>query len=120
MDYVDFHTAVAYDVLIEDVKEARYKWEGDALTHTSSVDMKAYDLYLEDPEKAREYLTDYCIDNANQVVDAWWELGDDLFVKYNHFKIYTIEDGQRKTGSIKLPEWYQRLVVQEDNLTPIE
>ena len=120
MDYVDFHTAVAYDILIEDVKEARYKWEGDALTHTSSVDMKAYDLYLQNPEEAKKYLTDYCVDNANQVVDAWWELGDDLFVKYNHFRIYTIEDGQRKTGRITLPEWYQRLVVQEDNLTPVE
>src|SRR6056297_1767447 len=120
MDYVDFHTAVAYDILIEDVKEAQRKWEGDALTRTSSVDMKAYDLYLQDPEKARKYLTDYCIDNANQVVDAWWELGDDLFVKYNHFRIYTVEDGQRKSGRITLPEWYQRLVVQEDNLTPVD
>jgi len=120
MDYVDFHTAVAYNIMIEDVKEAQYKWEGGALTNTPAVDMKAYDLYLQNPEKAKKYLTDYCVDNANQVVDSWWELGDDLFVKYNHFRIYTMENGEGKAGRILLPEWYQRLVVQEDNLTPVE
>lgn len=120
MDYVDFHTAVAYNVIIEDVKEAQFKWEGNALTSTSAVDQKAYDLYLKSPEEARNYLTDYCINNADQVVDAWWKLGDDLFVKYNHFRVYTMKDGQGQAGRITLPEWYQRLVVEKKNLTPIE
>jgi dipeptidase len=120
MDYVDFHTAVAYDVLIEDVKEAQSKWEGSALSRTAAVDLQAYDLYLEDPAKAREYLTDYCMDNTNKVVNAWWELGDELFVKYNHFRVYTDEDGQRRVGRITLPKWYQRLIVEEDELTPLE
>jgi len=119
MDYVDFHTAVAYNVMIGDVKEAQFKWEGDALTKTSAVDLKAYDLYQQDPEEARQYLTDYCIDNTNQVVDAWWKLGDDLFVKYNHFRIYTMEDGEGKAGRILLPEWYQRLIIEKDGLTPV-
>ena len=120
MDYVDFHTAVAYNVIIEDVKEAQFKWEGDALTKTSAVDLKAYDLYLQDPEEAKKYLTDYCINNANQIVDAWWKLGDDLFVKYNHFRIYTMEDGEGQAGRITLPEWYQRVIVEVDGLTPID
>jgi len=119
MDYVDFHTAVAYNVIIGDVKEAQFKWEGDALTRTSAVDLKAYELYIQDPEEAKKYLTDYCIDNANKVVDAWWKLGDDLFVKYNHFRIYTMEDGEGKAGRITLPEWYQRIIVEVDGLTPI-
>ena len=120
MDYVDFHTAVAYNVMIEDVKAAQFKWEGNALTKTSAVDLKAYDLYLQDPVQAKQYLTDYCIDNANQAVDAWWQLGDDLFVKYNHFRIYTMENGEGKAGRINLPEWYQRLIIVKENLTPIE
>jgi len=119
MDYVDFHTAVAYNIMIEDVKEAQFKWEGEALTRIAAVDLKAYDLYLNNSEEAKKYLTDYCIDNTNQVVDAWWKLADDLFVKYNHFRIYTIEDGERKYSTIKMPEWYQRLIVEKENLSPI-
>jgi dipeptidase len=119
MDYVDFHTAVAYNVIIEDVKEAQLKWEEGALAQVPKVDLEAYDLYLQDPEKAREYLTHYCIDNTNQVIDAWWKLADDLFVKYNHFRIYTVKDGQQKSGRIELPEWYQRLIVEKENLSPV-
>lgn len=120
MDYVDFHTAVAYNVMIEDVKEAQFKWEEGALAQISKVDLKAYDLYLQDPEKTSEYLTNFCIDNTSQVVDAWWKLADDLFVKYNHFRRYTVEDGERKYSTIQLPEWYQRLIVEEENLQPVD
>ena len=119
MDYVDFHTAVAYNVMIKDVKEAQFKWEGSALTRIAATDQKAYELYLRNPEEAKAFLTEYCIDNANQVVDAWWGLGDDLFVKYNHFRVYTIEDGERKTGRITFPEWYQRLIIEKEGLTSI-
>ncbi len=120
MDYVDFHTAVAYNIMIEDVKEVQSKWESDILAETSEVDLKAHDLYKQNPEEARQYLTDYCIDITNQVVDAWWKLGDDLFVKYNHFRTYTIVDGERKYSTIQLPEWYKRLIVEKDGLTPID
>ena len=120
MDYVDFHTAVAYNVMIKDVQKAQFEWEGNALTRTPAVDQKAYELYLEDPELAKNYLTEYCLDNANKVVDAWWKLGDDLFVKYNHFRLYTIKDGERQTGRVTLPEWYQRLIVEKDELVPID
>ena len=120
MDYVDFHTAVAYNVIIEDVKKAQFKWEEGALTRIPEVDSEAYDLYLQDLEQAREYLTNYCIDNTSQVVDAWWQLADDLFVKYNHFRIYSVENGQQKSERIELPEWYQRLMIEKDHLTPVE
>jgi len=120
MDYVDFHTAVAYDVLIKDVKKAQHKWENYFLNTIPMVEKKAYELFLQNPEKARQYITDFCLRNTNQVVDAWWKLGDDLFIKYNHFKVYTIEEGQRKAGSIRLPEWYQRLIIEKNELKPVD
>jgi len=120
MDYVDFHTAVVYNIAIEDVKKAQFKWEGNALSRTPAVDQKAYNLYLQNPEEAKKFLTEYCIDNTNQVVAAWWKLADDLFVKYNHFRIYTVEDGDRKSSAIQLPEWYQRLIVEKKNLAPVD
>jgi hypothetical protein len=46
------------------------------------------DVHKKDPAQAREFLTDYCLNNATAVIDAWWKLGDDLLVMYNHLWIY--------------------------------
>ena len=42
------------------------------------------DLYKKDPALAAGFLTDYCLANVDRVLAAWWQLGDDLLVKYNH------------------------------------
>jgi dipeptidase len=87
-DTVDFHTQVVYNLAIQDVREAQKKWELSALTRTPDVDKVAADLYKKDPALARQYLTDYCLNNASLVVNAWWDLGTQLLVKYNHLWIY--------------------------------
>jgi len=115
-DYVDFHTQVVYSYAIEDVKKAQEKWEGIAFQNIPIVDEAAQELFQKDPEQARQYLTDFSINNANSVVNAWWKLGDDLLVKYNHFRIYDPET--RKTGRVQTPEWWNRAVIDQDNLTP--
>ena len=39
----------------------------------------------EDPKKAKEFLTKYCIDIANNAVEAYWTLGDNLWGKYARY-----------------------------------
>jgi hypothetical protein len=51
------------------------------------------------------------------VVDAWWKLGDDLLVKYNHFRIYDTET--RRPGRISTPDSWNKAVVEQDKLTPV-
>ncbi len=116
-DYVDFHTQVVYSLAIEDVQKAQEKWETKAILRTPMVDQNALELYKKDPAQAIEFLTDYCINNANAVVSAWWELGDQLLVKYNHFRIYNTET--RKAERIAFPEWWNRAVVEYDKLEPL-
>jgi dipeptidase len=116
-DYVDFHTQVVYSYAIEDVKNAQEKWEAKAVKRTPIIDKTAMELYEKDPAEGIEYLTDYCVNNANNVVDAWWKLGDDLLVKYNHFRMYNPET--RKVGRIQMPEWWNRAVIEQDNLEPV-
>jgi dipeptidase len=87
-DYVDFHTQVAYSLAIEDVKKAQLEWEGGAVTKIPDVDKQAQALYAKSPAKAVEFLTRFSNDNADKVVAAWWDLGDKLLVKYNHFGFY--------------------------------
>jgi dipeptidase len=116
-DYVDFHTQVVYSYAIEDVKKAQEKWEGNACRNIPIIDEAALELFATDPAEARQFLTDFSINNANSVINAWWDLGDALLVKYNHFRIYDPE--ARKVGRVETPEWWNRAVIDQENLTPV-
>jgi dipeptidase len=117
-DYVDFHTQVVYSHAIKDVRKAQEKWERSAVAKTATTDKFAQELYKKDPAEAKEFLTDYCINNANRVIDAWWELGDQLLVKYNHLWLYDIET--RKTNNLESPQGWLRELVKYDKLVPQE
>jgi dipeptidase len=115
-DYVDFHSYVMYSYAIQDVRAAQKKWELGAIQRTEEIDKKALALYNESPEKAVEYLNDYCNNNADLVVNAWWKLGDDLLVKYNHLWIYDVKERQRNRPDY--PEWWLRELIEYNDLKP--
>ncbi len=117
-DYVDFHTQIAYSYAIQDVKAAQNEWETGAISKWPAIDKTALELHNQDPDLAKAFLTDYCIHNANKVINAWWELGDNLFVKYNHLRIYDVQN--RRVQRLKYPEWWNRAVVEHDKLTPLQ
>jgi dipeptidase len=116
-DYVDYHTQVAYSYAIEDVKSAQEKWESHSIRNIQIIDSAALEIYENDPAEAVAFVTDFCVNNAKAVVDAWWKLGDDLLVKYNHFRIYDPET--RRPGRIQTPDWWNKAVVEQDKLTPV-
>jgi len=117
-DYVDFHTQVLYSYAIQDVREAQKRWEKSAVDRTPVIDKFAKELHQKDPALARQFLTDYCNNNANKVIDAWWKLGDQLLVKYNH--LWTYDTKTRKRKALKFPDWYLELLVKYNNLIPQE
>jgi len=117
-DYVDFHTQVLYSYAIEDVRKAQEKWEKSAVERTPLIDKFAEELYKKDPTQASQFLTDYCLNNANRVIDAWWELGDQLLVKYNHLWIFDTQT--RKRLPLKYPDWWLRELVKYNQLVPEE
>jgi len=115
-DYVDFHTQVVYSYAIQDVRKAQEKWEKSAFERTAEIDQIAKKLYKKSPEKARQYLTDYCNNNANLVINAWWELGDFLLVKYNHLWEYNIEE--RKRQKLVYPDWWLEELIRYNQIEP--
>ena len=117
-DYVDFHTQVVYSYAIEDVKNAQEKWEGIAFQNLPIIDEAALKLFKKNQEEARQFLTDFSVNHANSVVNAWWNLGDDLLVKYNHFRIYN--PGTRKIDRIQTPEWWNKALIEQEGLKPFE
>jgi len=121
-DTTDFHVQVAYSAAIEDVREAQAKWEAPAIARTPEIDRQALELYAQDPARAAEFLTGYCLANARDVVSAWWELGERLLVKYNKFGNYnagkrTVERSKTQT----LPDWWKKMVkVYDAFLEPVD
>ncbi len=115
-DYVDFHTQVVYSKAIEDVRAAQKVWEDSAIDRTATIDQFAADLFKKDPANAVRFLTDYSLGNANRVIDAWWKLGDDLLVKYNHLWVYDAKT--RKRNALTFPDWWLKLLVEYNKLQP--
>jgi len=116
-DYVDFHTQVLYSYAIQDVRAAQQKWEKSAVDKTPAVDQAALEIYKKDPLQVRPFLTDYCINNSTLVINAWWELGNQLLVKYKHLWMYDVKE--RKRLPIKFPDWYLKELV-EYNKIPVQ
>lgn len=117
-DYVDFHTQVAYSHAIQDVKKALEKWESRTIERIPAIDAIALDLYKKDPSKAVEFLTDFSNSHANNVVNAWWKLGDDLLVKYRGLSIY--DKKTRKKVNLPYPTWWLKEMIRFHNLKPRE
>jgi dipeptidase len=119
-DYVDFHVQVAYNAAIGDVKEAQRKWEGEAVAGVPERDRQAQELFRKSPAAAARFLTGYCLTNARNIIEAWWKLGDDLWVKYNHVMLYNAD--KRLNGRIPTanPEWWNRAVRAHDVLAEPE
>ncbi len=117
-DYVDFHAQVAYSHAIQDVRKAQEKWELAAINRTKDIDEYALKLYKKSPQAAVDYLTDYCNNNADLVINAWWRLGDDLLVKYNHLWNYDVKT--RKRNRLEYPDWWLKKLIENNKLVPQE
>ena len=115
-DYADFHAQLVYSEAIKDVRAAQARFETSAVERTPIIDKNALDLFQKDPAAAGKYLNDYCLSNAQAVINAWWKLGDDLLVKFNKLWIYDTKT--RKRSQLPFPDWYLRMLVETNKLQP--
>ena len=67
------------------------EFENRAFSEIDYIEQKALELLKKDEANAkkgiqtqlcREFLTDYSNNFARSAIDKWWELGDDLWVKF--------------------------------------
>jgi len=118
-DYTDFHAQVAYSEAITDIRKAQEEYETGALTKIPDIDKQAAALFAASPAKAADLLTRFSNENAQKVVAAWWDLGDRLLVKYNHFGFYDSEKRTRGRGKAA-PSIWQKAVRLADVLADSE
>ena len=72
-----------YCEMIKEINLVQRRIESSEVDMQEFIDARALELYTKDPDLAREFLTDYCITNANKVVDQWWLLLSDLLNRYD-------------------------------------
>ena len=109
-DYVDYHVQVIYSEAIKDVQAAQQKYEKTIIDQISEIDRQAADLYKKNPKEAAKFLTGFCLNNAQTVVKAWWTLGDQLLVKYNHLYQYDVEKRSYNRRFPSFPSIWQKAV----------
>jgi len=59
--------------------------ENGAFAEQAKIEEEALRLYKQDPAKAQEYLTGYCVKMAEDTVSAYWKLGDDLWGSFTRY-----------------------------------
>ncbi|MDX2414059.1 MAG: C69 family dipeptidase [Bacteroidales bacterium] len=74
-----------YQPMSEDVKLVWKKMEDTYFENQEAFEKKMVDLYKKDKNKVRAELTKYSNGYANKAVERYWELGDELWQKYNNY-----------------------------------
>ncbi|MGD2216991.1 MAG: C69 family dipeptidase [Gemmatimonadales bacterium] len=71
----------------QDMKGAlREVWEPierEAFARQISLEQEALELYRQDPARAEAFLTGYCHALADRTVERYWQLGDELWTRFN-------------------------------------
>lgn len=80
------------------------------------IENKALSIHKTSPAKAKKYLTNYCINNANNVVKEWWGLLDFLLGKYRDGFINLPKVAQL----VGYPEWWLEKVDYKNGPTTYE
>ncbi len=116
-DYVDFHTQVVYKAALEEVKKAQEEWEAKTVARIPEIDKEALSRFNRSSREGIGYLDGFCLSHADNVVKAWWKLGDDLFVHFNKFGYYNPEKRTFDRGQNLYPEWWWRAIKVWDAIT---
>lgn len=83
-----------YDRVMPDVSKVQQELEGKFAAYTPAIDAAALKLHEDDPALAREFLTDYSCQTADNTVKRWKELGEFLLVKFLDGNVKQEKEGE--------------------------
>ena len=107
---VNTYADLKYSYIIKDIQAARKNLEELSWALQPAVESTAIKMYVQNPEFAVEFLTDYCARTVEKARDAYWDLLDKLMCKYNAWTI--TEHGTITTPPI--PEEFTRMMIKLD------
>lgn len=83
-----------YSQMIGDMKAVQKSLEDTYEQAQPGIESQALKLYSENPQKAKDFLTDYTSMAAQTAVDSWKKLGEFLIVRYNDGVVKRMKDGR--------------------------
>ncbi len=111
-----------YDHMIDDIKKMQSSLEQKFMRLVPAIDETALALYDENPELAKDFLTEFSVNAGNSTVQRWEELFRFLMVKYLDGNIKKEEDGEFLTnewGKYPIvehpgyPDWWLELIIEK-------
>ncbi|HWR37959.1 MAG TPA: C69 family dipeptidase [Patescibacteria group bacterium] len=107
-NFVANYAQLKYSYMIQDIQAERSRFESKTIGEQRGLETNALALWNSgDQQGARQLLTDYSNKNAQTVLDAWWTLSQNLYVKYNDGYI------NNKEGGIAQPVFYPSSWLQQ-------
>lgn len=117
-NYVANYAMLKYSYMIKDIEELRDGFEARAFGRQKELERQANDMWKKGDQKgARKLLTRYSEENASAVLQEWWKLSEQLYIKYNDGYLNT------KAGIAKAvfyPTWWLKQVGYENGPTSYE
>jgi dipeptidase len=89
-----------YSLMIEDVRAVQTNLEDSFNKAQAGIETVAAQLYAQNKEEAKNFLTNYTVMTAQHTYDAWKRLGEYLIVKYNDNVIKREKDGKFERNAI--------------------
>lgn len=116
-------TYLRYDAMIPDVQKVQKRLEDKFVAYTPSVDAAAQNLWNAGKKaEARQFLTDYSVNQANGMTKEWTKLSQYLFVKFIDGNIKKEKDGKFERTDTGLPpmpdqpgypDWWKKVIVDQ-------
>jgi len=107
--------------MIKDVQKVQSQLENKYVSYVPLIDKAAETLYKTNKVQARKFLTEYSVNEANNMTAEWKKLGQYLLVKYIDGNIKREKDGQFERTEYGLPpspifagypEWWLKAIVK--------
>ncbi len=114
-NYVANYSMLKYSYMIKDIQAVRDRFESSAFGRQQGLEANALALWNKGDQKgARKMLTRYSDKNANAVLDEWWKLSKNLYLKYNDGYLNTKE---AIAQPVFYPAWWLKQVGYENGPT---
>ena len=111
-----------YSDIIQDVQLVQKELEDKFVSYVPLIDKAAETLYNTSGEKqAREFITEYSVNEANNMTSRWKKLGQYLLVKYMDGNVKREKDGKFERTEYGLPpgplfpgypEWWYKAIIK--------
>jgi dipeptidase len=110
-----------YSLKMTDIRKVQSELENNFRAFVPAIDQAAVELYNQDPELAKDFLTNFSVSMGNYTVQRWEELFRFLLVKYLDGNLKKEENGVFLTNQWgkypivehpNYPEWWLRMIVE--------